>query len=157
MLIIKLREFFRVWGITALSSHLWCSENVRSVASLSPLRRSWHSCGSKVLLFTTLATATALYSIVIFSVSVCCISWQMIPRQRRVFYALACYPALIINHKFYVHQCQAQIEIWRVPDIPLTFTWASPDHLTIIWPSPDPYKILTSLRLEDFKLHLKFP
>ena len=56
--------------------------------------------------------------------------------------------------KFHVHQCQAQIEIWRSPDIHLIFTWhspdihltltwTSPDHLTIIWPSPDPYKTLT--------------
>ena len=28
-------------------------------------------------------------------------------------------------YKFHVHQCQAQIEIWRLPDIPLKFTWAS--------------------------------
>ena len=46
-------------------------------------------------------------------------------------------------YKFHVHQCQAQIEIWRSPDIPLTFIWTSPDLLTIIWPSPDPYKTLT--------------
>ena len=26
-----------------------------------------------------------------------------------------------IHHKFHVHQCQAQIEIQRSPDIPLTF------------------------------------
>ena len=32
---------------------------------------------------------------------------------------------------------------WHSPDIPLTLTWTSPDHLTIIWPSPDPYKTLT--------------
>ena len=46
-------------------------------------------------------------------------------------------------NKFHVHQCQAQIEIWRSPDIHLTLTWTSPDHLSIIWPSPDPYKTLT--------------
>ena len=28
-------------------------------------------------------------------------------------------------------------------EIPLTFTWTSPDHVTIIWPSSDPYKTLT--------------
>ena len=43
----------------------------------------------------------------------------------------------IVRHdKFHVDQCQAQIEIWRSPDIHLTLTWTSPDHLTIIWP-PD--------------------
>ena len=49
---------------------------------------------------------------------------------------------IIGKNKFHIHQCQAQIEIWRSPDIPLTFTWTSPDHLTIIWPSPDPYKTI---------------
>ena len=29
------------------------------------------------------------------------------------------------TNKFYVHQCQAQIEIWRSPDIHLTLTWTS--------------------------------
>ena len=45
------------------------------------------------------------------------------------------------QNKFHVHQCQAQIEIWRSPDIHLALTWASPDHLTIIWPSIDPYML----------------
>ena len=27
--------------------------------------------------------------------------------------------------------------LWHSPDIYLTFTWHLPDHLTIIWPSPD--------------------
>ena len=40
-------------------------------------------------------------------------------------------------NKFHVHQSQAQIEIH------LMFTKRSPDHLTIIWPSPDPHKTLT--------------
>ena len=51
--------------------------------------------------------------------------------------------AVLELDKFHVHQCQAQIEIWRSPDIHLTLTWTSSDHLTIIWPSPDPYKTLT--------------
>ena len=43
----------------------------------------------------------------------------------------------INDDKFHVHQCQAQIEIWRSPDIHLTFTWHSPDtHLNLTWP-PD--------------------
>ena len=46
-------------------------------------------------------------------------------------------------YKFHVQQCQAQIEIWRSPDVHLTFIWTSPDLLTIICPSPDPYKTLT--------------
>ena len=52
--------------------------------------------------------------------------------------------------KFHVHQCQAQIEIWRSPVIHLTFTWHLPDthlnltwppdhHLTFPWPLRDPY------------------
>ena len=41
------------------------------------------------------------------------------------------------NNKFHVQQSQAQI------DIHLTFTWRSPDHLTIIWPSSDPHQTLT--------------
>ena len=62
-------------------------------------------------------------------------------------------------YKFHVYQCQAQIEIWRAPDIPLTLTWHSPDthlnlnwppepQLTIIWPSPDAYLMFT-WRLPD--------
>ena len=46
-------------------------------------------------------------------------------------------------YKFHVHQCQAQIEILRSPDIQLTFVGTSPDLLIIILPSPDPYKTLT--------------
>ena len=42
-----------------------------------------------------------------------------------------------IHNKFHVHQSQAQIEIH------LTFTLHSPDHLTIIWPSPDPHQTPT--------------
>ena len=49
------------------------------------------------------------------------------------------------GNKFHVHQCQAQIEIWH-----------SPDHLTIIWPSPDPHQTLTYPWLGDFKLHLTY-
>ena len=38
-----------------------------------------------------------------------------------------------VTNMFNVHQCQAQIEICRSPDIHLMFTWPSPDHhLTII-------------------------
>ena len=71
------------------------------------------------------------------------------------------------KHKFHIHQCQPQIEIWHFPDVHLkftwppdhhltfpwplpdtfhsmTFTWRSPDHLTIIWPSPVPYLTLIS-------------
>ena len=40
------------------------------------------------------------------------------------------------ENKFHVQQSQAQI------DIHLMFTWP-PDHLTIIWPSPDPHQTLT--------------
>ena len=52
------------------------------------------------------------------------------------------------RYKFHVQQSQAQIEIywrftWRLPDIHLTFTWHSPDHLTILWPSPDPHQTFT--------------
>ena len=56
----------------------------------------------------------------------------------------------LIYNKFHIQQSQAQIEIH------LTFTWCSLDHLTIIWPSPDPHKTLTLPWLREFKLHLKF-
>ena len=43
------------------------------------------------------------------------------------------------TYKFHVHQCQAQIEIWCLPDIHLSLTWPPDYHLTFPWPLQDPY------------------
>ena len=54
-------------------------------------------------------------------------------------------------NKFHAHQCQAQntFKIWHSSEF-------SPDPLTIIYSSPDPFITFNKPLLGDFKLHLVF-